>query len=1237
MRKYLFLIFMLIYSFASFADTIYLPYNTRNKTELDAMLTADGAGAFAASFNQKYVYKIRIVSESGVDFIIDKILMYLGVTPDYVIGYGYNNNNSDVSLVSIGTTPSGMFDFNTSAWVNLTAYCGAPDIYAKVETDWITHTPSTMTLWMGCNSSLGSSFHFDTIEGSIDRSRVWIDGYVISEDIVNVPISYTPVDQTTLSALLTADGAGAHSGSFDFPYVYKITMTSYAGECTAVSILMHLGQSASKAIGWSNGHHFMPVEIGHDETDMYEFESSTWEEITSYCDDPDIYVSMLEDIYTHERANLSLWFGYSSSLGPEISYEILEYFNGPHTFSIQGYQVSDVNSVPITYNTITKSNLDNLLTADGAGSFTSEFTQNYVYRFYISSHSGYDAGFVKILMHLGQTATKVIGYGEGGSYSDMVKIGTEESDLYNLNYNVWEDLTTYCNAPDLYARVDVDWITHLSSRMTLWIEFSSSLGSSILYDIMDGFEGPASFIIQGYQISTEVTMATLNLAYIPVTRTEIDTLFLEDNAADFLNNFDYKYLYRFDLTSQINLTKGNKIVIHMNTAPEKVIAYSNGTTRQLATIGKELTNQILFGTNAWVDVTSYADAMDLYVVMVDDPTEHYPGHLILWLGTDHSLGQSIVYETVDNASPPATFNIRSYRKTFRSVENIRIISPPEYKLAWLQEGDQYYFDRDYYIVNIPDSLRDLVWVKTANDDKNSTADSLLKVFLEWEANVYVGYDHRGAILPAWLTDNFESTYLSIEVLDQASPLTIWRRSVPGGLFSMGGNKAGEADGAKSSYIVLIDMPEKIPPVADFDFTPRQGNLPLTVEFFDHSTGDIDCRHWDFGDGETGTGQSPVHTYNSAGIFYVDLCVIGPAGSDSKTDSVVVTENAPVADFKADTTLGVVPLTVQFTDLSTGVITDWQWDFGDSQFSSEQNPAHTYSWADTFTVSLTVTGPGGSDTKTKSNYITVNEQPPVAHFAADTTFGKIPFTVHFADSSTGIINKWEWNFGDGQTGSEQNPVHTYTKADTFSVSLTVTGPGGSDTKTRDNYILVLEIPPSANFGADTTFGEIPFTVHFADSSTGVINKWEWDFGDGQTGTEQNPVHTYDKADTCTVSLTVTGPGGKDTKTRTNYIIAVLPSGINDEWAGIPTEFQLRQNYPNPFNPQTKITFGLPKTAHITITVYNLKGEQIETLFSGKKAAGFHHITWNAVNHSSGTYFIKMKAENFVKVNKCVLLK
>ena len=78
----------------------------------------------------------------------------------------------------------------------------------------------------------------------------------------------------------------------------------------------------------------------------------------------------------------------------------------------------------------------------------------------------------------------------------------------------------------------------------------------------------------------------------------------------------------------------------------------------------------------------------------------------------------------------------------------------------------------------------------------------------------------------------------------------------------------------------------------------------------------------------------------------------------------------VAGFSGSPRSGNAPLNVSFTDQSIGVITSYSWDFGDGGTSSAQNPSHTYTAQGTYTVSLTVTGPSGSDTETKSNYITV---------------------------------------------------------------------------------------------------------------------------------------------------------------------------------------------------------------------------------------------------------------------------
>jgi len=166
----------------------------------------------------------------------------------------------------------------------------------------------------------------------------------------------------------------------------------------------------------------------------------------------------------------------------------------------------------------------------------------------------------------------------------------------------------------------------------------------------------------------------------------------------------------------------------------------------------------------------------------------------------------------------------------------------------------------------------------------------------------------------------------------------------------------------------------------------------------------------------------------------------------------------VADFSGTPTTGTAPLEVSFTDTSTGEITGWSWDFDNNgtEDSTDQNPTHTYTDSGTYSVTLEVTGPGGTDTEIKTNYITVTEEPipPAADFSGTPTTGTVPLEVSFTDTSTGEITEWSWYFGDtSPTNNEQNPTHTYDAPGIYTVSLTVTGPGGTDTETKTNYITV----------------------------------------------------------------------------------------------------------------------------------------------------------------------------------------
>ena len=152
--------------------------------------------------------------------------------------------------------------------------------------------------------------------------------------------------------------------------------------------------------------------------------------------------------------------------------------------------------------------------------------------------------------------------------------------------------------------------------------------------------------------------------------------------------------------------------------------------------------------------------------------------------------------------------------------------------------------------------------------------------------------------------------------------------------------------------------------------------------------------------------------------------------------------APVAGFTGTPTSGCVPLTVAFTDTSTGSPTSWSWTFGDGGTSTDKNPTHTYTVAGTYTVTLTATNARGSNVATRTNYITVSSVP-VASFNGTPTSGPIPLTVVFTDASTGGPTSWSWDFGDGGTSTLRNPSHTYTVAGNYTVNLTVTNNcGGS---------------------------------------------------------------------------------------------------------------------------------------------------------------------------------------------------
>ncbi|HQC11852.1 MAG TPA: PKD domain-containing protein, partial [Methanoregulaceae archaeon] len=325
------------------------------------------------------------------------------------------------------------------------------------------------------------------------------------------------------------------------------------------------------------------------------------------------------------------------------------------------------------------------------------------------------------------------------------------------------------------------------------------------------------------------------------------------------------------------------------------------------------------------------------------------------------------------------------------------------------------------------------------------------------------------------------------------------------------------------------------PVAAFTADPTSGYAPLTVQFTDNSENNVNAWLWDFGDGTTSDEQNPTHTFTGIGEYTVELTVWNDCGTDSTYAPITTSCLEPVAAFTADPTSGYAPLTVQFTDNSENNVNAWSWDFGDGATSDEQNPTHTFTGIGEYTVELTVWNDCGTDSTTAP--ITTNCLQPVAAFTAEPDSGYAPLTVQFTDNSENNVNAWFWEFGDGATSEEQNPTHTFEEVGSYTVELTVWNDCGTDSTTAPINAICLE--PVAQFTADPDSGYAPLTVQFTDSSLNNVISWNWNFGDGSTSTQQNPVHTFDEVGTYTVTLTVQNDCGSDSTAAPINAICLEP--------------------------------------------------------------------------------------------------
>jgi PKD repeat protein len=347
------------------------------------------------------------------------------------------------------------------------------------------------------------------------------------------------------------------------------------------------------------------------------------------------------------------------------------------------------------------------------------------------------------------------------------------------------------------------------------------------------------------------------------------------------------------------------------------------------------------------------------------------------------------------------------------------------------------------------------------------------------------------------------------------------------------------------------------PIAAFSADRYTGEAPLAVRFFNQSSGNISTSTWNFGDGGTSTQPNPTYTYTRPGLYTVTLTVTGPGGTSNVSSQINVrTTTAPVAGFSQNLASGRAPLTVQFTDQSTGNITSWLWNFSDGTTSTDRSPSHTFTNVGTYNVFLTVTGPGGASIARRQVVVeSPTIPPPNAVFAYSPSSGVAPLTVQFTNQSTGNITLYSWNFGDGTLSDQVNPVHTFGFPGTYTVTLIASGPGGHST-TQANVIV--NAPPTATATATST------TIPASATATA-------------TATPVPPTGTATATSTGVPPSATLTPTATDTPTDTTVPPTATPTAT-----GVPpTLTETPTDTPVPPTPTDTAT-GVPPTATDTPT-------------------------------------------------------
>ena len=386
--------------------------------------------------------------------------------------------------------------------------------------------------------------------------------------------------------------------------------------------------------------------------------------------------------------------------------------------------------------------------------------------------------------------------------------------------------------------------------------------------------------------------------------------------------------------------------------------------------------------------------------------------------------------------------------------------------------------------------------------------------------------------------------------------------------------------------------------------------------------------WDFGDSNTSNELSPLHQYDEQGVYQVCLHMYNPIMNCENTlcQEVWVGNN-----FECQAAFDWVPLgdsayVVQFYDASIGPDDlNYFWEFGDGETSEEQDPIHLYQEVGFFEVCLTITSPDCQDVFCNEVYV---EGYPWDCYAEFDWQLDADMNVQFFDWSYPTPEEWLWDFGDGETSTEQNPNHQYFEPGNYEVCLHIYNSfAGCDEEVCNVVEVEILGGLNASFGYmqdSTNF----FTIYFFDTSIGNPVDWMWEFGDGTMSNEQNPVHSFNGPGTYVVCLTIMDAAGQASTYCEEIILdGSYISGIDEP----KNELILSRVFPNPSSNFVNLEFNSPTDAQIELVLINLQGKEIQRS-SRSLVNGDNQLRVDVSSLPEGVYLLRVQSGNTLSTTK-----